>query len=89
MDINPRKKCRKTFEKKYSQENRYDRFSALYNLIPSRELYSVAMPDYGPRTAAARTATVAMPAGAVTEHLKKWENYDPTASKKVSKIENY
>tara|TARA_R110000824_G_scaffold170386_1_gene347724 strand:+ start:3156 stop:4700 length:1545 start_codon:yes stop_codon:yes gene_type:complete len=47
---------------------------------------TVAMPDYGPRTAAARTATVAMPAGAVTEHLKKWENYDPTASKKVSKI---
>ena len=39
-------KLRYTFERKYTQENRYDRFSVLQGRIPSREFYTVAMPDY-------------------------------------------
>jgi hypothetical protein len=35
-----------TFERKYSPNNRYDNFSAQQNLIPQREYYNVAMPDY-------------------------------------------
>ena len=35
-----------TFEKKYSQQNRYNRFSTDQGLLPQRELYNVAMPDY-------------------------------------------
>ncbi len=35
-----------TFEKKYTQENRYDKFSAQKGILPQRELYNVAVPDY-------------------------------------------
>ena len=35
-----------TFERKYTQENRYDRFSVLRGKKPSQEFYTVAMPDY-------------------------------------------
>jgi hypothetical protein len=35
-----------TFEKKYTSQNRYNRFSTDRGLIPQRELYNVAMPDY-------------------------------------------
>ncbi len=35
-----------TFEKKYSQHNRYDKFSVLQSITPGREYYNVAMPDY-------------------------------------------
>jgi len=35
-----------TFEKKYTQENRYDRFSVQQGIIPQREYYNVAIPDY-------------------------------------------
>ena len=35
-----------TFESRYTNKNRYDKFSAQYGLKPKRELYSVAMPDY-------------------------------------------
>lgn len=35
-----------TFEKKHSAQNRYNRFSADRGLVPQRELYNVAMPDY-------------------------------------------
>ena len=35
-----------TFEKKYSSQNRYNRFSTDQGLIPQRELYNIAMPDY-------------------------------------------
>ena len=35
-----------TFEKKYSPQNRYDNFSALQGVIPTRERYSVVVPDY-------------------------------------------
>jgi len=35
-----------SFEKKYSQSNRYDKFSVLKNLSPNKEFYNVAMPDY-------------------------------------------
>ena len=35
-----------TFEKKYSAQNRYDNFSALQGVIPTRERYSVVVPDY-------------------------------------------
>lgn len=34
------------FEKKYSQKNVYDTFSALNNRIPVKEFYGVIMPDY-------------------------------------------
>ena len=30
----------------WSKENRYDRFTVLQGLLPSKEVYSVAMPDY-------------------------------------------
>ena len=35
-----------TFQKKYSQQNRFDKFSVQKNLEPNREYYNVAMPDY-------------------------------------------
>jgi hypothetical protein len=35
-----------TFEKKYTQKNRYDRFSVQQGLIPQKEYYNVAIPDY-------------------------------------------
>ena len=35
-----------TFEKKYSQKNRYDNFSVQQGIIPQREYYNVAIPDY-------------------------------------------
>ena len=35
-----------SFEKKYSNSNRYDKFSVLQNLSPNKEYYNVAMPDY-------------------------------------------
>ena len=35
-----------SFEKKYSSQNRYNRFSTDQGLLPQRELYNVAMPDY-------------------------------------------
>lgn len=35
-----------TFERKYTQENRYDKFSVLQGKKPSQEFYTVAMPDY-------------------------------------------
>jgi len=34
------------FEKKYSQKNVYDTFSALNNRVPVKEFYGVIMPDY-------------------------------------------
>ena len=35
-----------TFQKKYSQQNRFDKFSVQKNLEPNREYYNVSMPDY-------------------------------------------
>jgi len=35
-----------SFEKKFAQHNRYDKFSVLQNISPGREYYNVAMPDY-------------------------------------------
>ena len=35
-----------TYQKKYSQHNRFDIFSVQKNLEPNREYYNVAMPDY-------------------------------------------
>ena len=35
-----------SFQKKYSQQNRFDKFSVQQNLIPGREYYNVAIPDY-------------------------------------------
>jgi hypothetical protein len=35
-----------TFEKQFSQENRYDNFSTQIGLIPQREYYNVMLPDY-------------------------------------------
>ena len=35
-----------SFEKKYTSQNRYNRFSTDRGLLPQRELYNVAMPDY-------------------------------------------
>jgi hypothetical protein len=35
-----------TFEKKYTQKNRYDNFSVQQGIIPQREYYNVAIPDY-------------------------------------------
>tara|TARA_Y100001937_G_C7128414_1_gene335981 strand:+ start:526 stop:2214 length:1689 start_codon:yes stop_codon:yes gene_type:complete len=35
-----------SFQKKYSQLNRYDKFSVLKSITPGREYYNVAMPDY-------------------------------------------
>ena len=34
------------YEKQYTSENRYDRFSAMKGITPKREMYSVAVPDY-------------------------------------------
>jgi hypothetical protein len=36
----------KSFSTSYSKRNYYDRFSALNNLIPQKEIYNVVMPDY-------------------------------------------
>ena len=35
-----------TFEKKFSQQNRYDKFSTQIGNIPQREYYNVTFPDY-------------------------------------------
>ena len=35
-----------SFQKKFTQHNRYDKFSVLQNISPGREYYNVAMPDY-------------------------------------------
>tara|TARA_B100000085_G_scaffold191679_1_gene175612 strand:+ start:1049 stop:2725 length:1677 start_codon:yes stop_codon:yes gene_type:complete len=35
-----------TFQKKFSQENKYDKFSQQIGLLPQREYYNVMMPDY-------------------------------------------
>ena len=35
-----------TFQKKFTQHNRYDKFSVQQNISPGREYYNVAMPDY-------------------------------------------
>ena len=35
-----------TFEKRYSDANRYSNFSAQYGIQPKREFYQVAVPDY-------------------------------------------
>ena len=35
-----------TFEKKYSQSQRYDRFSVLQGMLPQKEYYTTAVPDY-------------------------------------------
>ena len=35
-----------TFEKKYSQSQRYDRFSVLQGILPQKEYYTTAVPDY-------------------------------------------
>ena len=35
-----------SFEKKFSTQNRYDKFSVLQNLSPGKEYYNVTMPDY-------------------------------------------
>ena len=35
-----------TYQSQYSKENRYDRFSALKGIVPKKEMYSVAVPDY-------------------------------------------
>tara|TARA_R100001510_G_C7652762_1_gene210693 strand:- start:857 stop:2533 length:1677 start_codon:yes stop_codon:yes gene_type:complete len=35
-----------TFEKKFSQVNKYDKFSTQIGLLPQREYYNVMMPDY-------------------------------------------
>jgi hypothetical protein len=35
-----------TFEKKFSQVNKYDKFSQQIGLLPQREYYNVMMPDY-------------------------------------------
>ena len=45
LDANdPKLKC--SFQKKFTQHNRYDKFSVLKNISPGREYYNVAMPDY-------------------------------------------
>ena len=35
-----------TFQKRYSQQNRFDKFSVQKGLEPNREYYNVSMPDY-------------------------------------------
>ena len=35
-----------SFEKKFTQQNRYDKFSVLQNLSPGKEFFNVTMPDY-------------------------------------------
>ena len=35
-----------TFERKYNQRNRYDNFSVQQGLLPQKEYYNVAVPDY-------------------------------------------
>ena len=35
-----------SFQKKFTQQNRYDKFSVQQNISPGREYYNVAMPDY-------------------------------------------
>jgi hypothetical protein len=42
--LNP--KLQYTFQKQYSDKNRYDKFSVQQGLNPTKELYSVAVPDY-------------------------------------------
>ena len=42
--LNP--KLQYTFRKQYTDKNRYDKFSVQQGLNPTKELYSVAVPDY-------------------------------------------
>jgi len=35
-----------TFQKQYSQQNRYDKFGVQNNLVPNNEYFNVSMPDY-------------------------------------------
>ncbi len=35
-----------SFQKKFTQHNRYDKFSVLQSITPGREYYNVSMPDY-------------------------------------------
>jgi len=35
-----------TFAKQYSEYNKYDKFSSLNNMIPTKEYYNIVMPDY-------------------------------------------
>ena len=42
--LNP--KLQYTFQKQYTDKNRYDKFSVQQGLNPTKELYSVAVPDY-------------------------------------------
>ena len=35
-----------SFQKRYSQQNRFEKFSVLQKIEPNREYYNVAMPDY-------------------------------------------
>tara|TARA_R110000851_G_scaffold107635_4_gene228061 strand:- start:22 stop:1575 length:1554 start_codon:yes stop_codon:yes gene_type:complete len=45
--FNPQEpKLQYTFQKQYTQENRYDKFSVQQGLNAAKELYSVAVPDY-------------------------------------------
>ena len=39
-------KLKYSFQKKFTQHNRYDKFSVLKNISPGREYYNVAMQDY-------------------------------------------
>ena len=39
-------KLHQSFESRYTNENRYDNFSATRGVIPKKELYSIAVPDY-------------------------------------------
>ena len=35
-----------TFQKRYTQQNRFDKFSVQNNLVPNNEYFNVSMPDY-------------------------------------------
>ena len=39
-------KLKYSFQKKFTQHNRYDKFSVLQSITPGREYYNVSMPDY-------------------------------------------
>ncbi len=59
-----------TFQKRYSQQNRFDKFSVLQNITPNREYYNVAMPDYVE----------------LTYEFKVWTSYIEQMNKIVEKI---
>ena len=59
-----------TFQKRYSQQNRFDKFSVLQNIAPNREYYNVAMPDYVE----------------LTYEFKVWTSYIEQMNKIVEKI---